>query len=232
MIKLKLYSILLLIYSYSYGQDTIVSFSNALHANINNYIKASNQAYLQENYVEGMRLFDSLVNYKLIGTQFDDFTVKNLTSKKITLSKLKKPVFIITYASWCVINNGDIPAINKLADEHGDTLQILIFFWGTKDELGKKARLFNKKIEICYTDSEDNENYVLVKRLKNSLGFPNSYFIDANQKVVSINRITNPYMNNISIEEATEVSYKKFNAMINTSIVRNTTSKLPVAKNN
>ncbi|MBK0370781.1 TlpA family protein disulfide reductase [Flavobacterium agrisoli] len=214
-----------------YGQDTIVSFSNALQANMRSYIKASNKAYLEQNFQEGQRLFDSLVNYKLIGTQFDDFTVKNLNSKKITLSKLGKPVFILTYASWGVINKGDIPAINRLAEEHDDDLQIMIFFWGTKDDLEKTSRLFHKKIQICYTDTRYRENFDLVKRLKNTLGFPTSYFIDSQQKVVTINRISNPMMSGVTLEDATANSYLKFNSMINTGVLKNSTSKIPVARN-
>lgn len=208
----------------TYAQENSEKFSEVLEYNIGAYISASNKAYVEKNEIEGRRLFDSLVTYKLIGTHFDDFTVKNLSSKKITLNKLKKPVFIITYASWCLINKGDIPAINKLSEEQNGNLQILIFFWGNKNNLEKTARLFNKKIQICYTDRA--ENYELVKRLKNSLGFPTSYFIDANQKVVSINRVTNPYMDNVSLEEATQKSYEKFTSMIQSEAIKNNSSVL------
>jgi hypothetical protein len=46
------------------------------------------------------RLFDSLVQYKLNGTQFDDFTIKGYNSKKVILNKIK-PILLVTYAS-CV----------------------------------------------------------------------------------------------------------------------------------
>ncbi|WP_432220962.1 TlpA family protein disulfide reductase [Flavobacterium sp. TMP13] len=231
MLKKVFSTLLLLCFSISYGQNTNVAFSRALQLNIRPYIKASNKAFRDQNFTEGVRLFDSLVNYKLVGTQFDDFTVKNLSSKKITLSKIGKPVFIITYASWCIINKGDIPALNKIVEEqHGD-LEVLVFFWGTRADLQKTSRFFHKKIQICYTDTSENENYELVTRLKNTLGFPTSYFIDSNQKVLSINRISNPFMGNITLEQATEQSYKNFISMINTVRLKNNSVVLPLVEN-
>lgn len=212
--KLLLYCILFYFCS-SYSQDSAPTFSQILKSNSAKYIEKSNQAFFKNDLTEGKRLFDSLVNYKLIGTQFDNFTVKTFSSKKVSLNEIKKPLLIITYASWCVINKGDIPALNQLAQKHKTDLQIMIVFWGNKTDARKISKLFNKHIQVTYTGFEEKENYEFVSLLKNTLGFPTSYFLDANKKVVNISRVNNPYFLNISYEKALSDSYIRFSSIIN-----------------
>jgi hypothetical protein len=66
----------------NYAQDSIVYFSDAVKRNI----KPPNQCNCFENkdFTEGKRLFD-LVQYKLNGTLFDDFTIKGYNSKVILI---------------------------------------------------------------------------------------------------------------------------------------------------
>lgn len=213
----------------SYSQDSIASFSQTLKANTAKYVEKSNEAFAQNNLLEGQNLFNSLVNEKLIGTRFDNFTVKTLSSQKISIDKIKKPMLIITYASWCVINKGDIPALNQLAENHSRELQIMILFWGNKLESKKIAKLFHKNIQIAFANFGEKENYDFVSQLKNTLGFPTSYLIDSNKTVVNISRLNNPYLLNTSTEKALTDSYKHFNTIINEGIMNKTKSKNIVA---
>jgi thiol-disulfide isomerase/thioredoxin len=199
----------------SYSQESTPLFSQILKLNSAKYIEKSNEAFAKNDITEGKQLFDSLVSRKLIGTQFDNFTVKTFSSKKISLDKINKPLLIVTYASWCVINKGDIPALNQLARKHKDDLQIMIVFWGNKTDAKKTSKAFNKHIQVTYTGFEENENYEFVSLLKNTLGFPTSYFLDTDKKVVTICRVNNPYFLNTSHEKALSDSYEQFSNIIN-----------------
>ncbi|TRX39280.1 TlpA family protein disulfide reductase [Flavobacterium restrictum] len=216
--KLLLLAVLLFITS-GQSQEAPIAFSDALHNNLKAYNKASNAAYENKDFAEGQRLFDSLVRYKLVGTQFDDFTLKGYQSKKVQLNQFKKPVFIVTYASWCVINKGDIPALNQLANEHRSDLQVIVLFWDEKSALKKIAPQFNDAIKICYAnESYDNDSHIIAT-LKHTLGFPTSYFMDENKKIVSIKRISNDYQPKMPSEKALSISYAQFNGVINESLL-------------
>lgn len=225
--------LLLLLFTFftNYSQDSIVYFSNVLRSSIKPYIIASNKAYAEKDFSEGQRLFDSLVQHNLIGTIFDDFTVKTFPSKKMRLSKINKPVFIITYASWCVINKGDPPALNKLAKEYLDDLNIIVLFWSTKSEVKKIAKVFSKDITICYADENYMNDSHLVARLKHTLGFPTSYFIDENKNVINICRISNPHIPRTSSAVAMTKSYTSFNSIINGAFANKTIGKSHFTKN-
>lgn len=225
MIRKLLLLLFLLYFSAIYSQDSISYFSDALRLNINPYNKASNHAFEKKDFVEGQRLFDSLVHYKLKGTQFDDFTVKEYYSKKVKLNKIPKPVFIITFASWCFIDKGDAPALNKLAKEHRDDLQIVVLFWDKKHNLKKIAHKFNNAIKICYANENYSNDSHIVATLKHTLGFPTSYFIDENKKIVSITRITNQYKPRTSFADALNLSYKKYSKVIDDSLLKKNKDK-------
>lgn len=215
--------LLTLVFSFSlttlYCQDTITYLSDAIKENIRAYNKASNIAYEKRDIEEGKRLFDSLVEYKLVGTKFDNFNIRSYYSKNVKLNRIHQPIFIITYASWLVIPKGEIPALNLLAKEHRNAVKFIVLFWDKKENIKKIARQFSSDIQVCYA----NENYMndshIVAIIKHNLGFPTSFFIDENKKIISIKHFSNVLKPKTSIKEAITISYNNFNKNINESLV-------------
>ena len=213
--KIKLHIILFFLCTINnYAQDSIVYFSDAVKLNIKPYRLASTAAYEKKDFDEGKRLFDSLVQYKLNGTRFDDFTIKGYNSKKVVLNKIKKPILLVTYASWCVRNKGDAPALNELANKYANDLQIVVVFWDKRQNLKKTVKQFNSKIKICYASEAYRNDVKIVATLKHTLGIPAAYLLDENKNVVNINRIKNQNKIKISKDAAFAFSYTLFEGII------------------
>ncbi|WP_348798855.1 TlpA family protein disulfide reductase [Flavobacterium adhaerens] len=208
----------------SYSQDTIMYFSDAIRQNIKSYKKASNNAYESNDIKEGKRLFDSLVKTKLVGTKFDDFTLKVYKEKNVKINRINKPVFIITYSSWCVIPKGEIPALNILAKEHRNDMQFIVVFWDKKSDLKKIAFKFSNDIKVCYANEFYPKDSRIVATIKHTLGFPTSIFLDENKNVVSIKHFENKTKLKTPIKEAIIASYNYFSKDINENLV-NTSSR-------
>jgi thiol-disulfide isomerase/thioredoxin len=204
----------------TYSQDTIVYFSDAIKGNIKPYKKASNKAYESNDIKEGKRLFDSLVKTKLIGTKFDDFSLKVYKEKNVKINRINKPIFIITYASWCVIPKGEIPALNILAKEHRNDLQFIVVFWDKKNDLKNIASKFNDHIKVCYANEYYNKDSHIVSTIKHTLGFPTSIFIDENKNVVNVKHFENNIKLKTPIKEAIITSYNYFSKDINENLVK------------
>lgn len=203
----------------SYSQDTIVYFSDAIKENIRPYKKASNKAYEINDIKEGKKLFDSLVKTKLIGTKFDDFNLKVYKEKNIKTNRISKPIFIITYASWCVIPKGEIPALNILAKEHRNDLQFIVVFWDKKNDLKNIANKFSSYIKVCYANESYAKDSHIISTIKHTLGFPTSIFIDENKNVVSVKHFENKIKLKTPIKEAIITSYNYFSKDINENLV-------------
>ncbi|RXR20379.1 redoxin domain-containing protein [Flavobacterium amnicola] len=171
-----------------FSQNTEDSFPNAIKKHIKEYNKQSDLAFKENETVKAQVLFDSLVSNYLIGTQFQDYTLKSFEKKKTKLSKFKKPVFILTYASWCVPSKGEFQALNKLAQKFSKDVKFVILFWDKKHSIKKIAQKFNHNITICYAHETYKNDALIVSHLKHTLGFPTSYFLDENLKVVNIKR--------------------------------------------
>jgi thiol-disulfide isomerase/thioredoxin len=218
--KFLLTTLFTLFITLSYSQDTINYFSDAIRKNTKSYAKASNKAYERNNIKEGKDLFDSLVKNKLVGTKFDDFNLKVYKEKNVKINRINKPIFIITYASWCVITKGEIPALNILAKEHRDDMQIIVIFWDKKSDIKNIAYKFSDDIKVCYA----NENYAkdahVVATIKHTLGFPTSIFIDENKNVVNIKHFENTIKLKTPIKQAIITSYNYFSKDINENLVR------------
>lgn len=171
-----------------FGQEKAVLFSDALKSNIKKYNKASDKVYESGDIEKGQSMFDSLVQNHLVGSRFDDYTFKSVNSKKVKLSKIGKPTFIITYSAWCVINKGEIAALNKLARAYNDSVQFIVVFWDTKQNMKKIGRQFSGKIKVCYANESYKNDATAVATLKHTLGFPTSYFLNSDMEVVDIKR--------------------------------------------
>jgi thiol-disulfide isomerase/thioredoxin len=220
MLKFSLTLILFLSITASYCQDTIVYLSDAIKENINPYKKASNKAYEKRNIDEGKNLFDSLVKNKLIGTKFDDFSLKVYKDKNLKINRIAKPVFIITYTSWCVIPKGEIPALNILAKEHRDDLQFVVVFWDKKSNLKNIAHKFNENIKVCYANEYYSKDTHIVATIKHTLGFPTSIFIDENKNVIAIKHFDSKIKIKTPIKEAITSSYNYFSKDINENLMK------------
>lgn len=211
--------IMVFTFGFSFAQEsTKASFSDAMKTNLRTYNNACNNAFEKRDMAEGQRLFEEFVDTKLVGTQFDDFTIKCLHSKDIQLSKINKPVYMVTYATWCLINKGEITALNKIANELNN-VQFIVLFWDKEANVKKVASQFDNSIKVCYADETTNNVSQIVATLKHTLGFPTTYFLDENKNVVSIKRVSSEYKPKNTMDQAVTFSYENLKKDINSSIL-------------
>lgn len=190
-------------------QETIL-FSDAIKTNIKKYNKASDKVFESGDIRKGQSMFDSLVQNHLVGSKFDDYTFKSVNSKKVKLSKIGKPTFIITYSAWCVINKGEIAALNKLARRYIDSVQFIVVFWDTKQNMKKVGRQFSSRIKVCYANESYRNDATAVATLKHTLGFPTSYFLNSAMEVVDIKRGGISIPSRTPSKKAMELNYALF----------------------
>lgn len=211
--------------------DSIVKFSNAINKNINEYISKSNLAYSNKEFKEAELLLDSLVYKYLIGTQFDGFSFKRIGKKRIKIDEsIAIPTMIFTYASWCLIEKGEIPALNKLANEYKGKIKIIVVFWDTKNKVKKAAKKFNSQIEVCYANEKNNKDLRAIKLLKNTLGFPTSYFLDSNKTIVSIKKRSTKPTYKIDFSTSLKNNYAYFKNEISELIINDIFQDYRMAK--
>ena len=193
--------------SQSLGQRTF--FSDAIEQNIRKYTIKSQLAYFDQDFERAEFLFDSLINNVVNGSYLDNFKVRKLSGKKIELYKFEKPIFLMTYASWCTPGVGEIPALNEIAEKYYNDIDFVVLFWDTKENVRKSTHEYSNKINIVYVDEKENTNDHVVEIMKHSLGFPTSFFIDETKRIVDVRRgVLHPY--NEKYEISFELNYNSF----------------------
>ncbi|MEM0518874.1 MULTISPECIES: TlpA family protein disulfide reductase [Aequorivita] len=207
--KTLLYLFLLLFFSAQSQIEQGSYFSEAIGKNIKKYTKNSQIAYAEHNFEYAEFLFDSLINNVINGSYLDNFKVRKLSGKKINLYKFDKPIFLMTYASWCTPGAGEIPALNEIAENHYNHIDFIILFWDSKENVRKIARAYSDRINIIYVDEKENTNDHIVEVMKHSLGFPTSFFIDESKRIIDVRRgALHPY--NEKYEVSFELNYNSF----------------------
>ncbi len=184
-------------------------FSEAIEKNIKKYTKNSQNAYAEKDFDRAEFLFDSLINNVVNGSYLDNFKVRKLSGRKIELYKFEKPIFLMTYASWCTPGVGEIPALNEVAEKHYKDIDFVVLFWDSKENVRKSAREYSNKINIIYVDEKENKNDHIVEIMKHSLGFPTSFFIDETKRIVDVRRgVLHPFNEKYGI--SFELNYNSF----------------------
>tara|TARA_R110000772_G_scaffold91154_6_gene187627 strand:+ start:840 stop:1511 length:672 start_codon:yes stop_codon:yes gene_type:complete len=163
-------------------------FSKAIGENIRKYRVESRRAYRSRDEERAQFLFDSLVNNVVNGTLLDNFSVRKFSGRKTSLHKFKKPIYLITYASWCVPNAGEIPAFNDIAEKNFNEVDFVVLFWGSKRKIRKFKRKYNKRVHILYVDEKENRNDFAIRIMKHSVGFPTSFFISRKKNILDVRR--------------------------------------------
>ena len=177
-------------------------FSNVIGENIKKYT-------LNNDAERANFLFDSLINNVVNGSYLDNFKVRKLSGRKTELNDFEKPIFLMTYASWCTPGSGEIPALNDIVKKHHKEIDFVILFWDSKDKVKKASRDYSKHISIIYVDEKENTNDHLVETLKHSLGFPTSFFINSDKMIVDVRRgVLHHYNEDYSI--SFELNYNSF----------------------
>lgn len=188
--KLLILGILISYFSSTYAQEEVkIPFSTAISAHIVKYNQRIDAAYKDNDLERAEFLFDSLVNNHLKGTYMDNFTVNPLKGDPITLEDFEKPMFLISSASWCVPGIGEIPAFNDLADRFHDQIDFIVLFWDTKENLKEKAKEYGQNVQLLYVNEKTNQDSYIINKLKHALGFPMTYYLDEEKKLLDIRKV-------------------------------------------
>ncbi|GAA4322194.1 hypothetical protein GCM10023115_50150 [Pontixanthobacter gangjinensis] len=191
-------------------------FSEELFFHLSDYNRKADLAYRFNDYEKGRELFEDFTSTHLEGSYMDNFKFRNLKKKEVQLYDFKKPVFLITYASWCIPSKGEVPALNELASEYRDQVDFVVLFWDKRDKVKKLAEKFSSDISIVYVDESQNNGAYVVKQLKHSLGLPTCFLLSGTKKIMDIRRSVFPPLHT---EE--ETAYRENYIALETSISKN-----------
>lgn len=194
-------------------------FSEELYMHLSDYNQKADLAYRFNDYDKGEELFESFIQDHLEGSYMDDFKFQSLNKKEVNLYNYKNPVFLITYASWCIPSKGEIPAINKLASEYKDKIDFVILFWDKKDKAKELSKKFSSDISVVYVDESKNQGAYVVKQLKHSLGLPTCFLLDENKQIMDIRRSVFPSFQTED-EEAYRENYIALEASISKNLIK------------
>lgn len=190
-----------------------IYFSSALAMHLPEYDEKAKSAYRDRDYPRAKNLFKNFVAKNLKGTYINNFKFLDLKNNEVSLYNFKKPVYLLTYASWCVPGKGEIPALNELAVKYKNRIDFVVVFWDTLDTAKRLSEKFEKAINVLYINEMHNKHDFVLRKLKHSLGLPTCYLISGNKQIVDVKRsVFHPY--HISEEKSFDMNYKAMEAGI------------------
>lgn len=218
----RLLLVFLLIGPIVFSQDELQKktfFTEALYYNLDEYNKKADLAYRLNDYDKAKELFENFTSTHLEGAYMDDFKFQNLKKKEVSLYNFNNPVFLITYASWCIPSKGEIPALNELAKEYKGKIDFVVLFWDEHKKVKELADKFSPNISVVYVDERQNNGAYVVKQLKHSLGLPTCFLLSEDKKIMDIRRSVFP-----PLQTEEETAFRENYIALETSISKNLTN--------
>ena len=169
--------------------------------------RKSSLDYHLGNYEASEDYFNTLVDLKLNGTILDNFKVFSSNQKINHIYELKKPFYLMSYASWCVPSNGELEALNRIVNENSGWMDFVLILWDEKKDAMDFARQFPDKIKVLYVNELYNTETKTIKMLKHKLGFPISLTVGSNKMIVNIRKNTQIHLS-VPKDEAAEKCYE------------------------
>ena len=205
------------------AQNENFYFSEAIATFLPKYDSKAKKAYRMEDIERAEFLFDSLVNYCLKGSFLDNFKVRDLQKKEVRLDAFKKPVYLLTKASWLVPSEGEIPALNELAKRHHDQIDFVLIFWDDHATTKELAKKYHKDIKILYVDEAGNESNYIIRKMKHSLGFPTSFLLNDDKRIVDIRRtVSHPF--GMAFQRSYDLNFEAFSEGISLLLINSSTA--------
>jgi len=153
------------------------------------YAQQVDSTYRMKDYKAADTLFHNFISDHLIDSKFTNFKAKKLNGKLINIdSYFKKPIVLITYASWCVRNEEEITRLNNLATELHNQIDFVILFWDDYKTARKSSKKINKHITVLYINERENIYSKEVTTLKHTLGYPLTLYINNEKLIVDISK--------------------------------------------
>ncbi|MEC8884760.1 MAG: thioredoxin family protein [Bacteroidota bacterium] len=165
-----------------------ILFSEAINSTINTYNSRVDAALESGEFDYAKSLFDSLVKDHLQGSYIDALEFERFNSGIASTEEFDKPTILLTYASWCIPSEGEIPVLNKMVERYSDLVDFVVLFWDSKDTVRRLAKSFDKNIHIVYVDETKNKHMQTVNLLKHALGLSLSFVMGADGEILDINR--------------------------------------------
>lgn len=200
------------------AQQDQLTFSEALSLHLPKYKKHADKAYRTQNIERAQFLFDSLIDYCLKGSRLDNFKVKDIRKKTVYLDEFTKPLYLSTSASWIAPTAGEIPALNKLAEKYHSEVDFVMLFWDNNETTKELAKKYNKQIKVLYVDEIQNSHPHVIKMMKHSLGFPTSFLLDKDKKILDIRRkVSHPF--GVEFEKSFTLNYDSFSNAVSLLLI-------------
>ncbi|WP_162427854.1 TlpA family protein disulfide reductase [Pontibacter pudoricolor] len=201
-----------------FGQDNsgVRKFSDTEKAIIR-YRTLTQQAWEANNEKLALSYMDS-VKISIVGSYVDSHTFKTMGDKKVSLESLKKPVLLITSATWCAPCIGEILALNKVAEEYSDRVDFLVLFHDAKNEkLEKVVKQYGNAVSVVASEKKEEDPHTLdIAGFRHITGYPTNYSIDRERRIIAYSQgaaVARTYDNGkgetitITKERADELNY-------------------------
>jgi len=162
--------------------------------------------------------FDSMENC-VKGLKLKDYTFESIQNEKIEIKEIEKPILIKVTASWCKPCIAEIPAVNKIAEEYKDKVQILVLYWDEKEKVEKLIHKYSSYIKLIpSTKISEVRGQLEIAGFNHYLGFPASYFINFSKEITALTRGAATARNlpgkEVTEEEANQKNYERIKSKI------------------
>ncbi|CAA0202665.1 hypothetical protein TMP248_210024 [Tenacibaculum maritimum] len=142
-----------------------------------------------------------------------DFTA--IDGTVVSTNEIKKPMLLLTAATWCAPCWGEIPALNKLVEKYHDKVAFIMLFWDKKEGVERMAKKLDKRIVLVpSTEKMKNKSSIKIAGFTHKLDYPSAYLISKRKLILDFKRGAVSPTKKMGWDEVNKVNEEQLEAFI------------------
>lgn len=142
-----------------------------------------------------------------------DFT--SINGETISTDAIKKPIVLLTAASWCAPCHGEIPALNKIVEKYNDKVKFIMLFWDKEDGVKRMAKKLDERIFLVpSTEKLKDRSSIRISGFIHKLDYPGAYLISENKRILDFKRGALSPTKKMGWDEVNKINEEEFEKFI------------------
>ncbi|WP_159439321.1 TlpA family protein disulfide reductase [Tenacibaculum agarivorans] len=145
-----------------------------------------------------------------------DYDFKTDQDKLVSTKEIKKPIVLITAATWSAPCFGQVPALNRMVKKYHEQVEFIMIFWDSKDKIKRFQDKLDSRITLIPAGADDKveKGNLDISGFVHKLDYPTAYLIDKNKKFLDVKRGAATPSKTMNWDQVTDTNTKELETFI------------------
>lgn len=189
-------------------------YFSEFHKKLDYYNLKAKEEFESGREKQGLKYLKDSVKTAIVGSYIDNYRFEKIDGTIFEVSESDKPIFLQVTATWCPPCKAEIPALNTIVEKYADSIDFVLLFRDTKEDLKEFALEYDKRVNVIPSPRKLERGLVEISGFRHKLGFPYDYLISKERFIQDFKGGAFAPDDKRTIEDVYKLNYEKLESEI------------------